>query len=99
MQLENVLYEVQGPMALVTINRADKHNAISLATLDDLHTAVDAGAADEDVRVITITGAGGKSFASGSDLSEVLHRDFKKALEPIVQGLADKDPRARAKSS
>ncbi len=39
--------------------------------------------------MITITGAGEKSFASGSDLAEVLHRDFKKALEPIVQGLAD----------
>ena len=90
MELENVLYEVRGPMALITINRADKHNAISLATLDDLHTAVDEAAADDDVRVIVITGAGGKSFASGSDLSEVLHRDFKKALEPIVQGLADK---------
>ncbi len=90
MNLENVLYEVQGPMALVTINRADKHNAISLATLDDLHAAVDAAAVDDAVRVITITGAGGKSFASGSDLSEVLHRDFRKALEPIVQGLADK---------
>ena len=90
MELENVLYEVRGPMALITINRADKHNAISLGTLDDLHTAVDAAAADDAVRVLTITGAGGKSFASGSDLSEVLHRDFKKALEPIVQGLADK---------
>ena len=90
MELENVLYEVEGPLALITINRADKHNAISLDTLDDLHTAVDAAALDDDVRVLAITGAGGKSFASGSDLSEVLHRDFKKALEPIVQGLADK---------
>ena len=90
MDLENLLYEVQGPLALITINRADKHNAISLATLDDLHTAVDAAAEDDAVRVIATTGAGGKSFASGSDLSEVLHRDFKKALEPIVQGLADK---------
>jgi enoyl-CoA hydratase len=90
MQLDNVLYEVQGPMALITINRADKHNAISLATLDDLHAAVDAAADDDGVRVITITGAGGKAFAAGSDLSEVIHRDFKKALEPIVQGLADK---------
>lgn len=89
-RLDHVLYEVTGPMALITINRADKHNAISLATLDDLHAAVDAAARDDDVRVLTITGAGGKSFASGSDLSEVLHRDLKKALEPIVQGLADK---------
>ena len=76
-------------MALITINRADKHNAISLATLDDLHAAVALAAGDDAVRVITITGAGDRAFASGSDLTEVLHRDLKKALEPIVQGLAD----------
>jgi enoyl-CoA hydratase len=86
---DNLLYEVQGPMALVTINRPDKHNAISLATLADLQAAVDAAARDGDVRVITITGAGDRAFASGSDLAEVLHRDLNKALEPIVQGLAE----------
>jgi enoyl-CoA hydratase len=90
LELENVLYSVMGAMALITINRPEKHNAISLATLDDLHAAVDAAAADDQVRVITITGAGGKAFAAGSDLGEVVDRDFKKALEPIVQGLAEK---------
>ncbi|MEZ5560290.1 MAG: enoyl-CoA hydratase/isomerase family protein [Pseudomonadales bacterium] len=89
MSYENILYEVQGPMALITINRADKYNAISLATLDELQTAVRCAADDDAVRVIAITGAGERAFASGSDLSEVLHRDFRKALEPIVQGLAD----------
>lgn len=87
---ENLLYEVRGPMALVTINRPKRHNAISLATLDELHDAVVRAATDEDVRVITLTGAGDKAFASGSDLTEVLHRDFKKALEPIVQGIAER---------
>lgn len=86
---DNVRYEVEGPMALITIDRADKHNAISLATLDELQDAVRRAAADDGVRVITITGAGERAFASGSDLSEVLHRDLHKALEPIVQGLAD----------
>ena len=89
MSYENILYEVRGPMALITINRADKHNAISLATLDELQQAAAVAAADDEVRVITFTGAGDRSFASGSDLEEVLHRDLKKALEPIVQGLAD----------
>ena len=89
MNFENILYEVRAPMALITINRADKHNAISLATLDELQAAIRLAGVDDDVRVLTITGEGGKSFASGSDLSEVLHRDFRKALEPIVQGLAD----------
>jgi enoyl-CoA hydratase len=88
-KFENIAYDIQGPMALITIDRADKHNAISLATLDDLQAAVRLAADDDAVRVITITGAGDRAFASGSDLSEVLHRDFKKALEPIVQGLAD----------
>ena len=86
---ENVLYEVTESLALITIDRADRHNAISLATLADLQAAVARAAADDTVRVIAITGAGDKAFASGSDLSEVLHRDFRKALEPIVQGLAD----------
>lgn len=89
MSYHNILYDVQGPMALITINRAEKHNAISLATLDELQHAVAAAADDDVVRVITITGAGDRAFASGSDLEEVLHRDLKKALEPIVQGLAD----------
>ena len=86
---ENILYEMQPPAALITLNRPEKHNAISLATLDELQHAVQRAENDEQVRVLILTGAGGRAFASGSDLSEVMHRDLKKALEPIVQGLAD----------
>lgn len=86
---QEILYEVDGPLALITINRPDKHNAISLATLAELRAAVTQAADDDNVRVIAITGAGGRAFASGSDLAEVLDRDLKKALEPIVQGLAE----------
>jgi len=85
---ECVLYEVKNALALITINRPEKHNAISLQTLSELQQAVDLAAADETVRVIAITGAGGRAFASGSDLNEVMNRDLKKAMEPIVQGLA-----------
>ena len=89
MDYRETTYEVEGPMALLTINRPEKHNAISLATLAELQHSVARAGADDAVRVVTITGTGGRAFASGSDLSEVLHRDFQKALEPIVQGLAD----------
>ena len=89
MSFREILYEVDGPMALITINRPERHNAISLATLDELHVAVALAADDDAVKAITITGAGGRAFASGSDLSEVIERDFRKALEPIVQGLAE----------
>lgn len=89
MTYNQISYQVEGPMALLTINRPEKHNAISLETLEELHEAVSSAERDEQVRVLTITGAGGRAFASGSDLNEVKHRDFRKALEPIVQGLAD----------
>ena len=84
-----ILYEVTAPLALITINRPEKHNAISLQTLDELQQAVDLAARDNEVRVIAITGAGGRAFASGSDLNEVAARDLRTALEPVVQGLAD----------
>ena len=86
---DQISYVVEGPLALLTIERPAKHNAISLATLAELQAAVVRAELDERVRVITITGAGGRAFAAGSDLSEVIDRDLHKALEPIVQGLAD----------
>ncbi|TNC82957.1 MAG: enoyl-CoA hydratase [Oleiphilus sp.] len=90
MAYENILYEVKGPLGLITLNRPEKHNAVSLATLDELHDALGRAEMDDNVRVIGLTGAGKKSFASGSDLNEVEHRDIRKALEPIVQGFAER---------
>jgi enoyl-CoA hydratase len=72
------------------LNRPSKRNAISLGTLEELHQAVTLAEHDDAVRVLAFTGAGDKAFASGSDLAEVEHRDLKKALEPIVQGLAER---------
>lgn len=88
MKFENILYEIIGKLALITINRPEKHNAISLSTLEELNQAVDKAAADDGIRVLAITGAGGKAFASGADLSEVVNRDLRRSLDPIIQGLA-----------
>lgn len=88
MSFDNIRYDRSPPLALITIDRPTKHNAISLATLEELQEAVAIAAADDEIRVIALTGAGGKAFASGSDLNEVANRDLRKAMEPIVQGLA-----------
>jgi enoyl-CoA hydratase len=90
MAYDNILYEVKGPLGLITLNRPEKHNAVSLATLDDIHSALTQAEANDEVRVIGLTGSGTKAFASGSDLNEVEHRDIRKALEPIVQGIAER---------
>ena len=94
MSYENILYEVKGSLGLITLNRPEKHNAVSLATLEDLHAAFGKAETDPNVRVIGLTGAGEKAFASGSDLNEVEHRDIRKALEPIVQGFAERMERS-----
>jgi len=98
MAYDNILYEVIGPLGLITLNRPEKHNAVSLATLDDLHSALTQAESDPKVRVIGLTGSGPKAFASGSDLAEVEHRDIKKALEPIVQGVAERMERSEKPS-
>lgn len=88
MKFKNILFKKIDTLALITINRAEKHNAISLNTLEDLNQAVDNSIIDDKIRVLAIAGAGGKAFASGSDLNEVLNRDLKKTLNPLIQGLA-----------
>ena len=65
--LVNVKYQPLKNLALITIDRAEKHNAISLQTLEELNQAVHFAATDSAIGVIAITGAGGKAFASGSD--------------------------------
>ena len=90
MSFKNITIKKIGHLGLITINRPKKYNAISLATLEELEEALDSLANDDNIKVIAFTGEGKKAFASGSDLSEVKDRNFKKALEPIIQGLADK---------
>ena len=60
--LKNVKYRCFDNLALITIDRAEKHNAISLQTLEELNQAVDFAATDSAIGVIAITGAGGKAF-------------------------------------
>lgn len=59
----------------IAIDREARRNALDRATLDELEAAVDAAAADPDVRVIVLRGAGDKAFSAGADLEELLaHR-------------------------
>ena len=64
---EDVLYIVDGPVALVTLNRPQYRNAQSYQLLDELDAALDRAVADEAVKVVVVTGAGAH-FSSGHDL-------------------------------
>jgi enoyl-CoA hydratase len=66
-----VRYDRHGPVAVVTINRPGKANALNRAVLDRLDELVDATRGDDEVRAVVVTGAGEKAFSAGADISEL----------------------------
>jgi enoyl-CoA hydratase/carnithine racemase len=65
-----VTYTVDDGVALVTIDRPDKLNALTLGMYDELGRAFDRARDDEQVGVVVITGAGDRAFCVGADLHE-----------------------------
>ncbi|WP_029214600.1 enoyl-CoA hydratase/isomerase family protein [Kallotenue papyrolyticum] len=71
MSYQYLLVEQDGPVAIITLNRPQQLNALCQALLRELEAALDAIAADENVRAVIITGAGERAFAAGADISEL----------------------------
>jgi len=72
-----VIYETRGPAAWITINRPEKMNALNEAVLAGLHELLDRAVADDEVKVVVVTGAGERAFSAGYDLSaEAAHSDI-----------------------
>ena len=65
---EALRYEVAEGVATVTLNRPEKLNALNTVMLDELLAVLDLADADDDVRVLIVTGAG-RAFCAGADLS------------------------------
>ena len=67
---QDILYEVDGPVATVTINRPERYNAFRGRTIDELIHAFRAAWADRHVRCVILTGAGRHAFCSGGDVKQ-----------------------------
>ena len=74
MSSELVLVETHGSIALITLNRPEKLNALNEALRQTLMTVVDELAAHDGVRVAVLRGAGDKAFAAGADVTEFAGR-------------------------
>jgi len=66
-----VLYQVDGAIARVTINRPERRNSMSYGVMQGLRDAVAAAKADDAVRVLVLTGTGDKAFCAGADLGGI----------------------------
>jgi enoyl-CoA hydratase/carnithine racemase len=68
MSLTHVLYEVRDHVATITLNQPEKRNPLSAQMLDDITAAMLQAQADDEARVVILTGAGDKAFCAGADL-------------------------------
>lgn len=64
---KTVLWELEGQVALITLNRPERHNAICQDLLINLYNYLDEVASNDGIKVAILTGSG-KSFCSGIDL-------------------------------
>ncbi|MFD9128067.1 enoyl-CoA hydratase/isomerase family protein [Kitasatospora sp. NPDC059571] len=79
-----VRYELDGALAVITINRPDAMNALDVATKVALRDTVAGAAADPAVRAVLLTGAGDRAFCVGQDLKE--HLGLLKRAEETGEG-------------
>ena len=67
---ELVLYETRGGIAILTLNRPEKLNALNYALVDRLVALLDAIENAPDLRAVILTGAGERAFSAGADIAE-----------------------------
>jgi enoyl-CoA hydratase len=89
--MERVLYERRGPIALLTLNRPDKLNAVDARMVAELGQRLDEAEADDRVRAVVLCGEG-RAFSAGFDLDmgegsgiEFLRTELRKDFDVIMR--------------
>ena len=70
MNSEKMIFRVEDGIGYITFNNPEKHNAVSIEMWDALENILDGFRENQNIRVIVLNGAGGKSFVSGADISK-----------------------------
>jgi enoyl-CoA hydratase len=92
MAYENLLVEKKDGIAVVTVNRPHKLNALNGRTIEELDAAFSALGSDAEVRGVVLTGAGDKAFVAGADIGELAGLDAEagRALSERGQRVFDR---------
>ncbi len=87
MRYKNILVDgTDDTLAVVTINRPDKLNALNKATIAELHKAFKMLDEDPSIKVIILTGSGEKAFVAGADISEFANYSVKEGAKLAAKG-------------
>jgi enoyl-CoA hydratase len=78
---QDLLYQKDGQLAWITVNRPEQRNAFTFEMYDRLAALCEEVDADPEVRVMIVRGAGGRSFASGTDIRQFL--DFSTEADAL----------------
>ncbi|HEX6066870.1 MAG TPA: enoyl-CoA hydratase-related protein [Longimicrobiales bacterium] len=84
--LKYILVENRDDIAIVTVHRPDKLNALNAETVNELRTALQGVAADVAVRAVILTGSGEKSFVAGADIAELAQMTPLSGIDVSRQG-------------
>lgn len=88
MSYNNIIVESADGISTITFNRPNALNALNSALLDELDHALQEIAANEDIRVLVLTGTGQKAFVAGADITELAKLDTLSAKVFINKGLS-----------
>ena len=86
MSFTQLIVADDGAVRRITVNRADKLNALDATVIDELTRAFDVAATDEGVRVVVLTGAGPKAFVAGADIAAMSTLGVVEAREFSLRG-------------
>ena len=82
---DKILVDQRGGVGTITFNNPTKLNAVSLEMWEAVDAALDRFEADPDIRILVLTGAGGKAFVSGADISKFESAPPKEAVASYNQ--------------
>ena len=79
MQYDNLIYEIENRINIISINRPEKLNALNIQTFTEIDHAIKSSVANSEIRLIILTGIGDKAFIAGADIKEFVNFSVEEA--------------------
>ena len=88
MSYNNLTYEIENRINIISINRPEKLNALNIETFSEIDHAIKSSVANDEVRIIILTGVGEKEFVAGADIKEFADFSIEKGKNLSADGHA-----------